>query len=200
MIWPLAPIDQLLNAWRIAAADRTFPVALPSPADHVLALPEARDTLARRVVAVAEREIGRGELSGKNNRGPDIIRYCGRDGVSWCAGGAGYCYEVAARELGVPLPFKRSLSAKTLGRNVAAAGRFLRVAEAQPGDLLVLHRDPREPWSGHVEIIERVAGDAVHTIAFNSGPTVRRRIHPLPIARLAFCASVRPRALPAPVA
>jgi hypothetical protein len=191
------PFDQLLEVWRVARADRSFPDPTPpvdaGNATQVAAAVAAlrRDDLARKALEIAVGELGRGE-DGGNNKGADIARYCGREGVNWCAGGCGYCYDIAARDLGVELPFQRSLGAKALGKAVAAVGR--RVTDphdAEPGDLLVLDRGAKGSWLGHVELVERVAGNAVHTIAFNSGPKVRRRVHPLPIPRLAFLASVR---------
>jgi hypothetical protein len=197
------PFDQLLEVWNLKRQDKAFPPVHPTAAlvNRMADEPEADmrevpaivyDKLALKAVEMAISELGLAE-DGKNG-GPNVARWIApaKPPANYCAGGCGYAYEAAAREMGIPLPFQRSLLAKTIGKNVATVGRrFNSPRDAQPGDLLVLHRDRDQPWSGHVELVERVAGDALHTIAFNSGPKVRRRVHPLPIPRLAFLASLR---------
>jgi CHAP domain len=195
---------QVLERWRVIKADRGFaPVEPPNPPAIVGPAPRPlhyddpfnRDLLARKALTVAlgELERGCGEFGG-NNCGPDVERYIapGKPPASWCAGFVGWCYAEAARELGVALPFRRSLGAKALGKAIAAAGRrFSDPAQAQPGDVMILDRGAQGSWMGHATIVERVAGGAVHTVEGNSGPKVRRRVHPVPVARLAFLASVR---------
>jgi hypothetical protein len=183
VIWPLHHLAELA---RVAAADRRF--AAPGEADEL-----ERDQLARRALEIAVGELGRGESNG-NNRGPDVARYLApaTPPANWCAGFAGYCYQRAAGELAIALPFSRSLGAKRIGRNVAAAGRQLTSwRDAQPGDLLVWHRGASGSWLGHVGLLERIAGDVAHTIEGNSGPRVMRRAHYPDRERLAFAASIR---------
>lgn len=195
-------IGQLLEAWRIARADRQFPEVAPvaalvvrmqdSPDETHREVPlVVHDKIALTALEVAIDEIGKGETA--NNCGPDVARYCGCEGVNWCAGFVGHCYEVAAERLGIPLPFKRSLGAKKLGKNVGAVGRvFTDPTEGQPGDLVIWHRGAQGSWAGHVGILQRVhEGNAITVIEGNSGPIVRRTRHDLARERLAFFASLR---------
>jgi hypothetical protein len=157
------------------------------PVHPKLEVPTTALSLPEMALVVANEELGNGE-GGTNNMGPHVRRYCGREGVSWCAGFAGYCYEQAALRLGVALPFSRSLGAKKLVRNVAAvrpgphyAGvRRESYLSARPGDLIAWHRGKAGSWQGHVELVERLDGGIVHTIGGNVGPypaRVRRLAH-----------------------
>lgn len=193
MIWPLANLIEFTKVIRI---DRNFPKPEPG-AEHAIGVPAetanaAFDRLARRAVEVAASEIGRGEEGG-DNRGPDVIRYCGCDNVFWCAGFVGWCYQRAAEDLGMALPFRRSLGAKRLGERVAAVGRkFKDARQARAGDLVVWHRGKIGSPSGHVGLVERIGDEySITTLEGNSGPRVRRRHHDLSRERLAFFASLR---------
>jgi len=190
------PFGSILEAWRVARLDRAF---VPEPATptlgaeyDALAAPLIADVLARNALQVAIAEIGHGETSG-NNRGEWIRMYCAPagDGHEWCAAFAGWCYQTAAERINVSLPFKRSLGAKRLGRNVGAVGRVFQDArQARPGDLIVWHRG--NSWGGHVGIVERVQDEhQVLTVEGNSGVNVRRRVHDLARERFAFFASIR---------
>jgi hypothetical protein len=192
VIWPFA---QLIDALRVLRAERLFPAPPIVPA--VLASPDA---LATAALAVAVSQIGLGEAGG-NNVGPDVARYIApaKPPASWCAGFFGWCYEQAAVEIGMPLPFRRSLGAKALGRNVGAVGRvFQDSALARPGDAMVFHRGAQGSWMGHIAMIEKVvsvgvAGSIVDTVEGNSGPKVMRRTRHTtdPADRFAFFASIR---------
>jgi hypothetical protein len=210
--WPFPHLAELV---RVAADDRRRP-APPSPVDGLHRLARARDRaeadaihdelagrrwgdLARRSLAIAIAEIGKGERGG-DNRGPDVERYIApaRPPQNWCAGFVGWCYEQAAAELGIALPFQRSLGAKRLGRNVGAVGRtFTDPALAKPGDLMVFSRGAKGSWMGHVAMVEDIGKPAgmlsvVYTVEGNSGPKVRRRVRDTgPLGRFAFFASLR---------
>lgn len=180
---------QLIEAFAFARAK--FPE--PAPDLNIY----THDALTKKALEVAIEELnkGCGELGG-NNRGPDVERYIApaKAPQNWCAGFAGWCYQEAARRLGVPLPFKRSLGAKALGKNVAAVGRrFTKLDEARPGDLIIFDRGTTGSWMGHVGLVERVEVDLVHTVEGNSAPKVRRRTHRIadPTTRFSFFASLR---------
>jgi hypothetical protein len=185
------PFNQLIEAWTFARTK------FPEPPPPSFSPPFVFDQLARKalVVALAELQKGCGEQGG-NNLGPDVERYISpaKAPQNWCAGFSGWCYEEAARHLGVPLPFRRSLGAKALGKNVAAVGRkFTDPKDARPGDLIIFDRGTTGSWQGHVGLVEEVEVDLVHTVEGNSAPQVRRRIHRigLPTARFSFFASIR---------
>lgn len=105
------------------------------------------------IIAIAQSQIGHGELLG-NNRGPHIKEYLnGKEGLPWCAGFVSYC----ARESG--LDIKYTLKAKDflkLGKTVKYP---------QPGDIIVFSRN----GGGHVGIIEKTEGGAITVIEGNSG-------------------------------
>lgn len=154
--------------------------------------PGVMDRLARLTYEIAEDQIGCGEAGG-NNMGPDVARYIApaRCPANWCGGGTGWCFQEAAGRLAIPLPFKRSLGAKALGRNIGAVGRiFSDPTEVLPGDVAVWHRGPNGSWQGHIEPCGRFDG-RLHTVAFNSGPKVRRVARAWPSPRFAFFASLR---------
>lgn len=196
----IAPIAALVDAWHVSRADRKFSDPEPG-AEHAVSIPQpagtAFDILANGAVEIAIGEIGHGETEG-NNRGEWIRCYCApaTDGHEWCAAFAGWCYEQASRRHAIPLPFKRSLGAKRLGKNVGAVGKLWTTndaSKARPGDLIVWHRGAAGSWSGHVGIIERIYDE--HTICViegNSGAVVRRRHHSTKMERIAMFASVRP--------
>lgn len=189
-------IAQFFDAWKVARTTYPVPIAtvIPDP-----------DALARRALelAILDLEAGCGEL-GANNCGPDVERYVApaKCPANWCAGSIGYWYERAANQLGIALPFKRSLGAKALGKNVAAVGRrFTDPREAKPGDLMIFDRGAKGSWMGHVAMVEHVEdhpeiggrGDPlVHTVEGNAGPKVQR-LHrgTLKAERFTFFASVR---------
>jgi hypothetical protein len=157
------------------------------------------DALANKALEIALGELDRGcGESGGNNCGPDVERYIApaKAPQNWCAGFVGWCYQEAARELGIALPFKRSLGAKALGKNVAAVGkRFSTPTEAKPGDLIIFDRGATGSWQGHVGMVEKVdeLTWVVHTVEGNSAPIIRRRIHNVTasLERFSFFASIR---------
>lgn len=216
--------DQLLDAWAVARTKFPEPplggyddesiesmrrTGLPHPDGKPLV---TRGDLARRALELAliDLEAGCGEAGG-NNCGPDVARYVApaRCPANWCAGSVGYWYERAAAELGIALPFQRSLGAKALGRNIAAVGRrFTDPGEALPGDLMIFDRGAKGSWQGHVAMVAQVrdiirpAGDrptttslvVVDTVEGNAGPKVMRRLRFATKAeRFAFFASIRSR-------
>lgn len=192
----------VLEAWRVARADRSFEVT-GDPARRGKALAaiatmtnvDIASDLATRALAFAIQAIGLGEEGG-NNRGPFVERCIApaKPPQNWCAGLVGWCYERAAEELGMAIPFARSLGAKRLGRNIAAVGRrFTDPAEARPGDVMVFHRGATGSWQGHIAIVERndFLSRKIATIEGNAGPKVMRRTRYVDRDRFAFFASLR---------
>lgn len=210
MIWPL---PQLADVWKVARADRLFPAPNPtaalvgrmaaSPDPDVHDLPRVvHGKLAEGALLIAVTQLGCGEAGG-NNRGPDVARYIAPAKVpaNWCAGFAGWCYEQSARCMGIGLPFKRSLGAKRLGKNVGAVGRvFTDPTLARPGDLMVFHRGAQGSWMGHVALVAGYRSDLfppgvtvewIDTVEGNAGPKVMRKVRSVERDRFAFFASLR---------
>jgi hypothetical protein len=188
------PFDQLLDAWRTVRADRLFEPGEP-PA-RAWAGGGDLEALPAKALGLAIAQIGCGEAGG-NNCGPDVERFIApaKAPQNWCAAFVGWCYEQTAQELGVALPFKRSLGAKRLGENIAALGRkFTDPAEAKPGDVMVFDRGAKGSWMGHIAMVEKVDPDApfvVHTVEGNHGPKVIRLIRTPGADRFAWFGSLR---------
>lgn len=185
----IPPFDRLLLEWRAARARFPEPPQLPAPE------PDVRDLWALATLDAAIGEIGRGELPGKNNLGPDVARYCHPhgDGFMWCSGFAGWCIGRAAARLEIPMLVKKSLTAKTLAANIAAVGhRFDDWRLAKPGDFWVFHRGVS---GGHIVCVEGIDADLGHAVEGNHGPLVCRNIRQpdLNKERFAFGASLRLR-------
>jgi hypothetical protein len=200
VIWPL---PHLIEAVRVARADRLFAPSIPGR-NNIGARNElvVADALATDALRLAVAQLGCGE-SGGNNCGPDVERYVApaRTPANWCAGFVGWCYQEAARCMDVPLPFKRSLGAKRLGKNVGAVGRiFQDPALLQPGDLMVFDRGAKGSWMGHVALVESTDRGTlldhdhsvrVRTIEGNAAPKVLRLVRSVDRDRFAFFASLR---------
>ena len=198
MIWPLP----LIERWRVMLADRRFPrpetdvleaAGLLTPARHI------PDLIARTALQIGNGEIGNGEIGG-NNLGPHVAKYLApsKPPLPWCAGFSGWCYQMAAADLGVALPFRRSLSARKLAANIAAFGRkFTDPIEANPGDVMLFARGPSGSSLGHVALVVEIIRDAaskradVRTIEGNHSPQVARFVRRTDDPRFLFFASVR---------
>jgi hypothetical protein len=130
--------------------------------------PMPPSTFGAAALAVAMREIGKGE-SVANNIGPDLDRYrCGGPGGAWCAALMSYCLETGAQEIGAPLPLTRSHRAKRLYDRAIAAGS--RAIEPMPGDLACWHRGVAGARTGHIGIVSRGLVDGLwHAIEGNRG-------------------------------
>lgn len=121
-------------------------------------------------LAVAQREIGKGE-EGMNNYGPDVVRYRQGidDGGPWCADFVCYCFREAARQVGVPVPFRLSRSAKRLYREMCITGYEVHPELIRPGDVACWHRGAANAPTGHVGIVIEVRGVRFSTIEGNRG-------------------------------
>jgi len=107
-----------------------------------------------------------------------------RDEVPWCAAFVG---AVLAR-CGV------QGTGSLLARSYESWGRPVRLAEARPGDVVVLSRGA--PWQGHVAFYDRVDGDKIYLLGGNQGNQVN--VTAYPVARVvAVRRAIEPAALPA---
>ncbi len=135
----------------------------------------------------AKQTLGWGEEGG-NNRGSEIetLRRGGPTGP-WCAAACSYWIEEGwAINKGAEgwaalhveerrgCPVRRSHGARKLWRRIGKAGRF--VDSPLPGDFALWSR-PGASWSGHIGIVETVAGDGFVTIEGNKGQYNRRTGH-----------------------
>jgi len=135
---------------------------------------------------IACKQIGKGEEGG-NNSGPFVEMLFGKtfdgdddDDGSWCAAFVSWCFEQAAEQLSITMPFKRSGGAKSLWKNIGNAGSFPKNPE--PGDVVCWDRGKPGSWQGHIGFVERLEGGILHTIEGNVGSypsKVRRFMHDL---------------------
>lgn len=114
------------------------------------------------VIAVASQHIGQGPIEvGGNNKGPWVRLYmAGLEGEEqrWCAGFVCFVVAQAARDLGVPMPFKREVGVPPLVGNAKTADRF--VPEAQVKTLLQRRSKLK---AGDIFVVRDAAGAWTHT-------------------------------------
>ena len=144
-----------------------------SPLSAMSITDPASSRLGLAALQVAKDNIGQGEEGG-NNSGPFVEMVLGKvydgdpdDDGSWCAGFVSWCFEEAARGLGVSLPFNRSLGAKKLFRNIRLAGTL--VDTPAPGDVVCWDRGQPGSWQGHIGFVSRVSGGILYTVEGNVG-------------------------------
>jgi hypothetical protein len=117
---------------------------------------------AKRIVSIAQSEIGRGETIG-DNRGADVLRYTQEKSCAWCAGFVSYV-------------LSRAKANEKLGYNLSARSIYNKakklnwiVSKPQAGDLIVFWRGSRNGNLGHVGIVEYVDAQYIYTIEGNTG-------------------------------
>lgn len=140
--------------------------------------------LGEVMVALARKEIGRGETEG-NNQGEDIDKYRSALGKgiggtgSWCGALVSWLILNGAMMLGrSECPVKLSHGARALFRQVVAAGQLVPYEDVQPGDIVLFDRgDPKrksERWKAHIGLVSLVTRHngkvtAISYIAGNEG-------------------------------
>lgn len=133
-----------------------------------------RQDYIKRVLAIAEAEIGKGEDPKLgNNLSGDISRYRRGDGTGrppnkpqeWCASFVSYCFLKAARDLGYPAPFKGSRGARHLGEMALEKGT--RLSHPEKGALVVWKRGVLRQGHIGVAISHEMVTDELVTIEGN---------------------------------
>lgn len=148
-------------------------------------------------IDVAQTEVGVVEASGQND-GIPFERYgrteVGRGAVRtspapWCALFVMWCFEQSTD----PNPHQtvkewwRYASVKSLEAGMKARGLWMGWAvEPEPNDIVFFAtRGRSDPGRGrHVGLVEKVAGDRVHTVEGNTSNGVKRRDYPLSSKRI----------------
>jgi len=131
-------------------------------------------------VALAEMMAGNGEVGG-NNMGPHVRKYL--NGIiappaDWCAGFVSFCF----KNSGHPMPFKYTLGARDLLRQMRSRGFGATPSDANPplpGDIIVWWRGSPSGWQGHVGIVHSYANGLVRTIEGNKTPKVNSFVYTL---------------------
>lgn len=161
--------------WALDAALGKYPAFSQNTASPTLAT-AGGSLIGLSALQIAQGELGRGE-SGKDNHGPDIIKYLaghGQQGDSWCAAFVSYCF---SQTIGHTPLFGYPLSAQALHNKMKSLG-FSYTPDLshppQPGDIICwLRIDPVNPkataWYGHVGIVQGYADGVLWTIEGNRG-------------------------------
>lgn len=132
--------------------------------------------MAKRLLAVAKSMLGQGEFD-KQNDSPQIrhwLEVCGfhaEPPVNWCSLWCSFAYLRAYKESEIPRdpPFKLSLVAKQLTKNIAATPGAKTLAIPEPGAVICWNRGVLG-WQGHVEIVKSYRPGQLVTYSGNSGP------------------------------
>ena len=142
-------------------------------------------TLSLEALRLAALEIGTAEVPPGSNRGPRVEVYQrGYDGAEylvgqrWCARFARWCFETAAKNLGVPSPFagwKSDLASALKWREQSRLRRCWTSTPA-PGRV-ALHLT--DSGAGHVTIVESVEQGMVVSVGGNEADAVRRIKRPV---------------------
>lgn len=131
--------------------------------------------LAALAVAIAEYNLGHGEVGG-NNRGPHVRKYLdGRadEGKNWCAALVSWCY----RETGRPMPFDYSLGARDIRNQCRHKGLDFEPTVSNPpraGDLIIWWRVAPSSWQGHIGFVLDYRDGVLTTIEGNKTPKIGR--------------------------
>ena len=151
-------------------------------------------SLGRLAVTIATGELGAAEVPPGSNRGPRVEVYQrGSDkaeylvGQRWCARFARWCFEEAARQLGVPSPFagwKSDLASALKWRDQARLRRCW-TPDAAAGRV-ALHLS--DSGAGHVTIAVKAKDGMVTSIGGNEADAVRVITRPLAYYNAGFVA------------
>lgn len=125
----------------------------------VLLIAGCHETAHADVVAIAQSQIGRGEIGG-DNKGPSVKMYTRGREVAWCAGFVSW----VLKEEGL-FRDEYLLSARAFWTKYKAH----RVTNPRPGDIICFYRGSRGGTLGHVGIVEKVDAGYITTIEGNKG-------------------------------
>jgi lysozyme family protein len=168
---PTGELDE--ETWALLTAPMRRALA---PIDH-----GAASSLEDAVLGVAQQHIREKPIEvGGNNCGPWVRLYMeGEEGEpqKWCAGFVCMAIAQAARDLGIPLPFKRQVGVDELVKDAQTAKRFIAQNEVpdvikqrsklRPGYLFVV-RASASDWT-HVGIVMGLKDQTFDTLEGNTG-------------------------------
>jgi hypothetical protein len=130
------------------------------------------------VLEVARAQLGVRETKGQPNRGPQVDQYISRVGLdpskgafSWCQSFVYWCFDEAARGLGVPNPCFRTAGVLAHWKNsspathLSAEDAFDDPSRIRPGAIFIVDHGAGK---GHTGIVTRVEGGEIRTIEGNT--------------------------------
>lgn len=139
--------------------------------------------LSKKTLEIAISQIGVQEIPKNSNAGPDVEKYLKSVGLgkgySWCMAFVYWCVVEASLKTAIKNPLKKTGGVLAMWNACPA----LRVKVPQAGDIMILDYGR---GLGHTGIVEKVAGNDIHTIEGNTndegsreGYEVCRRIRKL---------------------
>lgn len=130
-------------------------------------------TLQQKALSIAATQLGVEEVPRGSNWGDTVKAYLLSVGLnfpaSWCMAFVYWCFNEAARELGVKNPLIKTGGVLHSWNKSAKA--FKVVGEPQPGDIFIMNYGG---GLGHTGIVEKVDTSVVHTIDGNTNDTGSR--------------------------
>jgi CHAP domain/Putative peptidoglycan binding domain len=137
----------------------------------------AESDLLREALSVAQSQVGVMEQPKGSNLGPEIEMYQKRVGIPrktfWCAAYVYFCFDEAAKKLGLPNPVFKTGGCLHHWNNSPA--KKIKAKDAQnnpslvkPGHIFILDHGHGH---GHTGIVKRVEGGRLITLEGNSNPS-----------------------------
>lgn len=134
--------------------------------------------LAATALEIAQTQVGQQEEPVGSNSGPMVNEYLRsvglNPGYAWCQAFVYWCYETAAKKLGVANPIARTAGVHDCWNRLTAEATATKISKADAqkcpekvssGDQVILLFGKNE---GHTGIVEKTDGQLVHTIEGNS--------------------------------
>lgn len=142
--------------------------------EEVPVVVRSASALSAEAIAVARAQIGVMEVPPGSNRGPQVDEYlkcvsC-PPGNFWCAGFVYWCFNEAAKNLGLKNPLFKTAGClahwnNSTGKKLTSKDAVNNPSLIKPGQIFILDHGR---GMGHTGIIERVEGGFLHTIEGNS--------------------------------
>lgn len=133
------------------------------------------NTIAAVALQIAIEQLGQRETPGKNNSGPMVDKYLKsvglNPGYAWCQAFVFWCYEQAAKKLGVPNPVVKTAGVLACWNQTMGGFKLNRTAcignpdIIKPGYQFIMDFGGGK---GHTGIVESVDGFILNTIEGNS--------------------------------
>lgn len=139
--------------------------------------PTPTNPLAQLVIEYAVRELRAGAREiGGNNQGEFVDKYhrttrASEQQWAWCAAFTSWCYQQAANELDIEMPFKYTGGAQNIFKQFKEKGWDYDPTTTTPmsGDVIVWWRGQTKTWKGHVGIVWGTINDVIYVIEGNVG-------------------------------
>ena len=142
--------------------------------------PEITDELLSEVMKIADSQIGVMEEPVGSNKGPEVNEYLKSVGLGpgyyWCAAFVYWCFNEAAKGIGVDNPLPKTAGCmnhwrRSKGKKIAGKDAQDNPSLIVPGSVFIINHGGGK---GHTGIVRKVVSGYVHTIEGNSNPNGSR--------------------------